>query len=162
MKLTSLVLAVVSLLGASLLVVDVPAMCQAKEATPPKPEELVGVWVGFWQDEEFTRLDLRADFTGYCAYVAPPESIVHKYGVHVYRVTRWAISSNKFNVSLTPIDSQADERIYLRGYVGNLVLRLEIGGMDRKWKEQVLLHKESQMQISNLETKNKIEEIEKR
>ena len=161
MKHSSLMLAVFCLLWTSLVVVDVPAMCQAKKARPPKPEELVGVWVGFWQDEEFTRLDLRADFTGYCAYVAPPYSIIHQYGVHVYRVTRWALNGTKFSVSLTPVDSH-DESIYLKGSVGYLVLQLEIGGADRKWKEQVVLGKESQIQASNLETKNKIEEIEKR
>lgn len=161
MKLNSLVLAVFALLGTSLPVVDVPAMGQAKEARPPKPEELIGVWIGFWEDEEFTRLDLRADFTGYCAYVAPADSITHQYGVHVYHVTRWAVDGWKFNISLTPVDSH-DESIYLKGRVGYLALQLEIGGANREWKEQVVLRKDSRIQASNLETKNKIEEVEKR
>jgi len=160
-KLISLVLTIFALLGTSLPVADVPAAGQAKEARPPKPEELVGAWVGFWQDEEFTRLDLRADFTGYCAYVAPPESITHQYGVHVYRVTRWAVDGWKFNISLAPVDSR-EESIYLKGRVGHLSLQLEIGGTNRKWKEQVVLRKESRIQTSNLETKTKIEELDKR
>jgi hypothetical protein len=160
-KLTSLMLVAFVLLGTSTVAFDVPAMSQAKRARPPKPEELVGVWIGFWQDEEFTRLDLRADSTGYCAYVAPLDSTTHQFGVHVYRVTRWAVDGNKFDISLAPIDPR-DERIYLKGSVGYSALQLEIGGADRKWKEQVVLRKESQMQASNLETKAKIEEIEKR
>src|SRR5437867_5015053 len=36
------------------------------KATPTKPEQLAGVWIGFEQDElDFVRLDLRPDFTGY-------------------------------------------------------------------------------------------------
>jgi hypothetical protein len=155
------VIAVFVLLGTSLPVVDVPAMGQAKKARPPKAEDLVGVWIGFWEDEEFTRLDLRADFTGYCAYVAPPHSITHQYGVHVYRVTRWDVDGWKFNISLTPIDFR-DESIYLKGRVGYDALRLEIGGANRKWKEEVILRQESRIKTSNLETKTKIEEVEKK
>jgi hypothetical protein len=160
-KLTFLMLAAFSFLGVLLPAADIPAMGQAKEARPLKPKELVGVWVGFWQDEEFTRLDLRADFTGYCAYVAPQDSTTHQYGVHVYRVTRWALNGSQFNISLTPVDSH-DENIYLKWRVNYLALQLEIGGTDRKWKEQVVLSKESQIEASNQETKNKIDEIEKR
>jgi len=87
MRLSSLALTVFALLGSSLPLVDVAATAPAKEARPPKPEELVGAWIGFWEDGEFTRLDLRADFTGYCAFVAPAESISHDSGVDVYRVT---------------------------------------------------------------------------
>jgi hypothetical protein len=154
-------LAFFSFLGVSLVAVNISAMGETKAARPLKPEELIGVWVGFWQDEEFTRLDLRADFTGYCAYVAPQDSTTHQYGVHVYRVTRWALNGSQFNISLTPVDSH-DENIYLKGRINYLALQLEIGGTDRKWKEQVVLRKESQMQASNQETKNKIEEVEKR
>ena len=156
MKLTSSIFAIVALLGASL-----PATVSTKEVTPPKPEELVGSWIGFWQDQEFTRLDLRADFTGYCAYVAPADSITHQDGVHVYRVTRWVLDGRKFNVALTPVNS-SDESIYLKGRVAYLSLKLEIGGANGKWKEQVVLHKESRIEASNLETKTKIEEVEKR
>jgi len=122
---------------------------------------LVGVWIGFWQDEEFTRLDLRPDFTGYCAHVAPPDSIVHQSAVHVYRVTRWTVDGWQINVDLTPIDSR-DESIYLKGRMHFLSLQLDIGGASRKWHEQVVLRKEALIQSSNQETKDKIEEIEKR
>ncbi len=156
MKSTSCVFAIFALLGTSLL-----ATVSTKKARPPKPEELVGSWIGFWQDEEFTRLDLRPDFTGYCAYVAPVDSSTHQYGVHVYRVTRWSLDGWQFNIALTPVNS-SDESVYLKGRVAYLSLQLEIGGVGRKWKEQVVLHKESRIQESNLETRTKIEEVEKR
>ena len=86
MKLAYPVLAVLVSFATPLLFAH--AAPQAKKAAPPKPEELVGTWIGFWEDEEFTRLELRADFTGYCAHVAPPEFITNENGVAVYRVTR--------------------------------------------------------------------------
>src|SRR2546427_10919479 len=43
-----------------------------KKATPPTAKDLVGIWIGFDSDQlTFTRLDLRADSTGYCARVSP-------------------------------------------------------------------------------------------
>jgi hypothetical protein len=46
--------------------------------------------------------------------------------------------------------------------VGYDALRLEIGGANRKWKEEVILRQESRIKTSNLETKTKIEEVEKK
>jgi hypothetical protein len=154
-----MVFAVLALFGASLPIADVPASGHAKKARPPKPEELVGSWIGFWEDGEFTRLDLRADLTGYCAFVAPTESILHDSGVDDYRVTRWTLQRWRFVVSLEPIDTR-NESVYLRGQVGVDNLELEVGGTDGKWKQKVVLHKESRIDASNLETKNKIEKAE--
>jgi hypothetical protein len=156
----SMVLAILVLFGMSLPVAGNPETSQAKEARPPTPEELVGSWIGFWEDGEFTRLDLRPDLTGYCAFVAPAESISHDHGVDVYRVTRWTLERWKFVVSLSPIDTR-NGSVYLKGQVGLYNLELEVGGTDGKWKEKVVLHKESRIAASNLETKNKIEKAEK-
>jgi hypothetical protein len=54
------------------------------------------------------------------------------------------------------------ENVYLEGYANFLTLHLEIGGTSRKWKEKVVLRKESRMQVSNLETKTKMEEMERK
>jgi hypothetical protein len=128
-KIHSIALTVFALLGASLPIADVPAAGQAKEARLPKPEELVGSWIGFWEDGEFTRLDLRADLTGYCAFVAPAESISHDSGVDVYRVTRWTLQRWKVVVSLAPIDTR-NGSVYLKGQVGVYNIELEVGGTD--------------------------------
>lgn len=155
MKLT--VFAALILLGASLPLVLVAA--ETKKATPPKPEEIVGTWVGFWEDEEFTRLDLRTHFNGYCAYVAPPEFVTHRYGVHVYRITRWSLQGWNLSIDLTPVDPH-DEKIYLKGRTDGIRLQLEIGGANRKWKEHVVLFKESVLQGADLETEAQIKRIE--
>src|SRR5262245_17787913 len=142
-------LAVLALLGVSMPTGDVRAIGQAKEARPPKPEELIGSWIGFWEDGEFTRLDLREDFTGYCAFVAAAESVSHDSGVDVYRVTRWTLQRWKFVVTLNPIDTR-NGSVYLKGQVGVYNLELEVGGTDGKWKQKVVLHKEARIQASNL------------
>jgi len=124
MKLTSLILPICMLVGELLVV---PEVGGTKEASPPKPEELVGSRIGFWEDGEFTRLDLHADFTGYCAFVAPVESISHDSGVDLYRVNSWNLQRWKFLVSLVPIDSR-NGSVYLKGQVGLYDLELEVGG----------------------------------
>jgi hypothetical protein len=126
------------------------AAAQAKKAAPPKPEEFVGTSIGSGEDETFTRLALWVDFTGYCAFVAPPEFITHEYRVSLYRVLRRSLEGWKLNVTLTPISSH-DERIYLKGLRGTLSLQLKIGGVNKKWNQRVLLRKESRIEISNSE-----------
>ena len=132
------------------------------KARPPKPAELVAVWIGFDSDElDFTRLDLRADFTGYCARVSPADTVLHEYGVAGYRVTKWAVDKWKFIISLTPTTPKA-EPIYLRGRYNGFSLRLEVGGTNGEWKRDLVLYRESRIDASNQETRDKIKELEKR
>jgi hypothetical protein len=161
MRFGALVLAVFAVLGSVLSANELSAHGLYKKASPPKPEELAGAWIGFWEDGEFTRLELRPDSTGFCAFVAPVESIDHDYGVQVYRITRWTLDGWAFVVALTPTESRL-ERVYVKGRVSGYSLELEVGGTDRKWKEKLILNKESRIQASNLETKSKIEEAQKK
>jgi hypothetical protein len=158
----SLVFAFLALLGTSLPSGDAaPTESPTKKAKPPDVAEIVGVWIGYWEDGEFTRLDLRADSMGYCAFVAPVESTVHQAGVSVYRVTRWSLDGWKFTTRLTPIDSRFGA-VYLKGQVGVYALDLEVGGSDGKWKQKVVLSKETRIEASSLETKQKIEQAERK
>ena len=161
MTFRALALAVFALLGSVLQVSQVDAQGFDKKARPPKPEELVGAWIGFWEDGEFTRVELRPDSTGFCAFVAPVESTAHDYGVQVYRITRWTLDGWAFVLALTPTESRL-ENVYVKGRVSGNALELEVGGMDRKWKEKLVLNKESRIQASNSETKNKIDETQKK
>jgi hypothetical protein len=161
MRLRALALAVFALLGSVLSVTELDAQGLDKKARPPKPEELVGAWIGFWEDGEFTRLELRADSTGFCAFVAPVESITHDYGVQVYRITRWTLDGWALGMALTPTESRL-ENVYVKGRVSGYALELEVGGINRKWKEKLVLNKESRIQTSNFETKSKIDEAQKK
>ena len=96
------------------------------------------MWIGFDSDElDFCRLDLRADFTGYCARVSP-DGVLHEYGVEAYRVTHWTLEDWKVIISLTPITTNA-EPIYLRGSYYGPSLDLEVGGTNGGWKRGLLL-----------------------
>jgi hypothetical protein len=144
----------------ALLTADASATSE-KKARPPKPEDLVGVRVGFDSDElTFTCLDLRPDLTGFCARVSPPDTILHDNGVQGYRVTRWTLDEWKVVIQLTPTDRKT-ESIYLKGSVTSFSLRLEIGGSNGKWKQGLLLWPESRIQGSDRETKDKIDKLEK-
>jgi len=124
---------------------------EAKRAAPPTPNELVGAWIGFDQDElTFTRLELRADSTGYCARVSPSDTSLHSYGAQIYRIDKWSVRDWNITIDLIPISSNA-EVVDLRGRVGMAELDLEISGLNNSWKEKVLLYPEARIQDSNRE-----------
>jgi hypothetical protein len=109
---------------------------------------------------EFTRLDLRQDFTGYCARVSPADTTLHEYGVDAYRVAKWTVEDWKFIISLTPSSTDA-EPIFLRGRFNGFSLRLEVGGTNGKWKRDLVLYRESRIDGANRETKEEIAKQEK-
>jgi hypothetical protein len=133
-----------------------------KKATPPSAKDLIGAWIGFDRDElYFSRLELRSDSTGFFARVAPADTILHDYGVQVYRITGWKVDGWNLVIHLTPVSSNAT-LVYLRGRLGLFSLELEIGGPESKgWKRELLLYPESRIKGSNEETLSKIEQAEK-
>jgi len=137
-------------------------VAQEKRATPPAAKDLVGVWIGFDNDQlTFTRLDLRADSTGFCARVSPADTILHAQGVHAYRITKWDVNGWNIEIHMSPI-SNATGVGYVRGRIGLASLRLTIGGPENAgWKEEPFLHPESRIMISNKETRDTIEAAEK-
>jgi hypothetical protein len=138
-------------------------MAADKRATPPTAKDLVGVWIGFDGDElTFTRLDLRADSTGFCARVSPADTILHDQGVHVYRITKWSVNGWNIEIRLSPV-SNATGIGDVKGRIGLASLRLTIGGPENGpgWKEEPFLHPESRIMISNQETRDRIEVEEK-
>lgn len=137
-------------------------VAQDKKAVPPTAKELVGVWIGFDSDElTFTRLELRADSTGFCARVSPADTILHDEGVHVYRITKWDVRAWDIEIQTSPL-SNATKIGHVKGRVGLASLRLTIGGPENHgWKEELLLQPESRIMTSNQETRDRIESAEK-
>ena len=137
-------------------------IAENKKATPPTAKDLVGVWIGFDSDElTFNRLDLRADSTGFCARVSPADTILHDQGVHVYRVTKWSVNGWNIEMHMSPV-SNAFPVGYVKGRIGLASLKLTIGGPEnRGWKEEPFLHPESRVTISNQQTRDGIEGVEK-
>jgi hypothetical protein len=132
-----------------------------KKAEPPTAKDLVGVWIGFDSDQlTFTRLDLRADSTGFCARVSPADTILHDQGVHVYRIESWSLYGWNIDIKMTPI-SNAYRVGYVRGRVGLASMKLTIGGPENSgWKEEPFLSPESRIMISDEETRKSIEKRE--
>lgn len=152
----------VSILGGSFLLLSPALSGAAKQARPPKAADLVGVWVGFTEDElDFYRLDLRRDLTGYCASVSPPDTILHEHGVDTYRITSWRLSGWALDFQLVPLSAKA-EGIFLRGRYDAFTLQLEVGGTDSSWKRNLVLRPESRIAAPNRETKQAIAEAERK
>lgn len=134
-----------------------------KKAKPATAKDMVGVWIGFDSDElTFTRLDLRADSTGFCARVSPADTILHDQGVHVYRITKWRVNDWTLDIHMAPV-ANAFNVGYVKGRIGLASIRLTIGGPENGgWKEEPFLHPESRINVSNEETRQKIVETETR
>jgi hypothetical protein len=131
-------------------------------AIPPATKDLVGVYVGHSNYDDFYRLELRSDFTGYFAQVAPPRSSIHKYGVSTYRITHWSLKDFDLVFSLAPAGAKA-EGIELKGRVGAFdVLRLEASGTTNRWQRKLVLYSEAQTRVSNEETREAIERVEEK
>jgi hypothetical protein len=65
----------------------IPLVSQRK-AGPPTADRVMGVWLGYTEDElQFVRLDLRPDFTGYCASVYLPDTRL-PHDVRLYRIEK--------------------------------------------------------------------------
>ena len=128
-----------------------------KKATPPTAKDLVGVWIGFDDDDlTFTRLELRANSTGYCSRVSPADTILHNYGVQVYRINKWTLSGSDMTFDLTPASANAG-KVYLKGRFSRIaLLKLEIGGIKHDWKMGIRLSSESRIEVSNEETKRAV------
>ncbi len=134
-----------------------------KKAPPPTAKDLVGVWIGFDSDQlTFTRLDLRANSTGFCARVSPADTILHDQGVSVYRITKWTLNAWNIEIQMSPI-SNATAVGYFKGRVGLSLLSLTVGSpQNGGWKEKLSLHPEPRIMTSDQETRKGIEDAEKR
>ena len=146
----------------AIVLVSLVSTAYAKKAIRPTPEDLIGVWVGFDDDElRFSRLDLRSDFTGYLARVSPSDTILHDIGVSAYRVTNWKVEGWNVSISLNAMTSNA-ESMQIRCRYNGSSLRLKISGTNGFWERNVILNREERETAANRETTEKIQELERR
>jgi hypothetical protein len=146
---------------------------------PSNAKDLVGIYIGYTESNlEFYRLDLRDDFTGYCATVSAPDISLHNYGVHAYRITSWKTKGWELVLDIEPLKervfskeidhityrnlSEKAEPIYMKGRVrSGKLLDLEVGEVNSDWHQRLLLLSENRLKIPSEETKIRIEELEK-
>jgi hypothetical protein len=143
-----------------------------KVAVPPPAKALIGVWIGFNSSNlTFTRLDLRADSTGFCALVSPASSVPRDKRVSIFRVEKWSVNGGNIEIQMSPLSNGAKVD-YVRGYVNLSAIRLTMSFFSirlsergpkkpRTWKEQFLLHSGSEIMSANHETKDEIAKLEK-
>jgi|SRR3974377_1434387 len=149
-----------ALVTISLALSTTSAAQEHRRATPPTANEMVGAWVGLdTGGGEFTRVELRADGSGYLAVVAPSKFITHDYGVQVYRVSRWSLNGWHIECELSPMSSNA-EPAQASGGVFVSALRLNLHGVKRRWRIESALYMESQVDESNKETKDAIAAVQ--
>jgi hypothetical protein len=133
--------------------------CDGCKAKPPSSDQIVGIWLGYTEDElQFFRLDLHSDFTGCCASVYLPDTSLHQYGVHCYRIESWESKEGRLTFRLTAGDARA-EPIFLKGTTSGHLMNLEVGGAN--WSRKLLLRPEANFTVPYGETKREVELIGK-
>lgn len=149
------------LLAILMLVLGSKSPGATKRAAPPTAKELVGIWIGFDSDElTFTRLDLRADSTGFCARVSPADTILHDQGVHLFRIDWWSLKGWDIQFKMSPI-SNAYKIASIKGRMGLSSMKLTFSGPENGgWKQEALLSPESRIMVSDDETKKSIEKVD--
>lgn len=135
----------------------IPLLSQ-KKASPPTVDRVIGVWLGYTEDElQFYRLDLRPDFTGYCASVYLPDTSLPD-GVRLYRIERWELKERQVTFRLSAVDAWA-EVITLKGAATGHLMNLEVGGVG--WRRKLLLRPEANVTTPYRETKERVESAQK-
>lgn len=134
-------------------------LASQKKANPPTVDEVIGEWLGYTEDElQFYRLDLRPDFTGYCASVYLPDTSLRGDGVRLYRIERWELKERQLTFRLSAVDAWA-EVITLKGTATGHLMNLEVGGAG--WKRKLLLRPEANFTTPYRETKERVERVQK-
>jgi hypothetical protein len=72
-----------------------------------------------------------------------------------------ASSCSSSATPLTPTESRLGN-VYVKGRISGYELKLKVGGIDRNVERETRLEQESRIQASNLETKSKIDEAQKK
>jgi hypothetical protein len=108
-----------------------------KRPPPAKPEDIVGVWVG-WADElHYYRLELASGGTGLCGFIEIP-----RQEARLYQVSRWVLDGYDIDITLKPIDQEAWPTT-MRGTAISSTLQLQVGdGRKNGWRAKPILKRE--------------------
>jgi hypothetical protein len=130
---------------AALGVMTVAVIAYAKKIEPPATiDKVAGAWIGFNSDDVYYyRLILNTNGTGMCAntFVRNPAEL--------YRVTKWTLEDYAIDITLEPVDSDA-EPIWMKGTTTGGHLNLEIGGKNNEWTRKLKLYRETEV-LANYE-----------
>lgn len=126
------------------------AAASDKKAPPIPPEKFVGVWSGFSSDGfTFTRLELDADGTGYCARAA-----VFGNDIHAYRVTSWRLEVFELTIQMSDGKRVLQLKTQARSLL-SLALQFDEGHR----KQNSFLYPQASLTASDQATQKAIEEL---
>jgi len=99
-------------------------------ARPPKPSDVVRVWSGYSNHQDFLRLELDKDGSGYLSFI----SVVRDAPVDVYRVRKWTLSEWIVTLELGPLTNDAEPFQFQRVSCSYSYMECEFAGKgwDRK------------------------------
>ena len=110
-----------------------------KLGRPPAPEELLGRWAGYTEDDlYFVQCELQEQRSGQCA--------VSWLGSNakLYAIESWHLDAAQLTFRLTPIDAGA-QPLFLRGIAAEQ-LRLVIGETRTDWRRELKLYRLTELQ----------------
>ena len=140
--------------AAGVVLIAVLTSCASKRPSYPTMEIIAGAWIGFNEDDlYYYRLALNTNGTGMCAntFVSDPASL--------YRVPHWALNGYNIDISLEPIDANA-EPIWMKGKTAGGRLNLEIGGKTLNWKRKLKMYRESDVHEKHDRVKARMQKAE--
>jgi hypothetical protein len=123
------------LLLAVLLVAGFPAASDTP-APPPKSSDVVGVWGGYSNHNDFLRLEIDKDGSGFLSFV----SDVRDAPVGVYRVRKWTLSNWSLALELEPLTRDAEPFQFQRVRIGYTEMECEFAG--KGWDRKATLFSE--------------------
>jgi hypothetical protein len=117
---------------------------------PPKPSDVVGVWLGYAEDHlTFLRLELDTNSKGYLSVKYLPDT-----PPRLYRVESWGLSGSTVEIQLRPIDSEAEAVAFKKVRLSIYSLEGKFGG--KGWERQVTLFSERAWQSQATPTQERI------
>jgi hypothetical protein len=117
---------------------------------PPKPSDVVGVWLGYAEDHlSFLRLELDADSKGYLSVKYLPNT-----PPRLYHVESWRLSDSTVEIQTRPIDSEAEVVAFKKVRLSIYSLEGKFGG--KGWERQVTFFSERAWQSQATPTEERI------
>jgi len=145
------------LLGKVLLIVVTTAHSSSAttKMSPPKAQDVAGVWIGgtVGSELEFLRLELDAEGKGVLTLSELPDTPVMAYQVQATRLKEFEVSFD-----LTPVDSRS-EPISLRGKFLYSRMLLTLSGVTLTWKRDIYLRNQEGFMKRLRAAENRAKEI---
>lgn len=135
---------IITIIATSLLVVSFTTWA-LKHPRPATAEDAQGVWLGYTEDGEFYRVDLKANGQGTIADTLFTEP------ASLYRIESWTLSIDwKLSIVGRGIDDFAGENIFITGKLFGSPSKMIIGNHKDWQRELILINEQLMLEQSQL------------